>query len=82
MKPTRELVSEIYAEKIRRAREATVEERLAAGPMLFEMGCEASRAGIRSQNPGASPARVEELLLERLNHAERLEERAWTQTPQ
>ena len=46
----------------------------ADGPRLFAYACEATRAGIRMQHPGASPEQVERLLRERLELGRRLQE--------
>lgn len=80
MQPTQPLIDAIYADKVRRARMASLEQKLAAGPMLFEYACEAARAGIRAQHVHASPEEVEQLLRQRLAIASRLEEATWTPT--
>jgi len=79
MQPTPELIDSIYADKVRRARSTPIEQKLEAGPMLFEFAHEATRAGIRAQFPNASPEEVESKLKQRLALAVRLEEIAWTQ---
>ena len=78
MGPTQELIDEIYAEKVRRARATPIEKKLEAGPMLFELAREAARAGIRAQFPNISPQEVEAKLQQRSVIAVRLEETAWT----
>jgi hypothetical protein len=73
MEPTDELIDSIYLEKVQRARRTPISEKLMAGPRLFAFSCEASRAGIRLQNPKASPAEVELLLRKRLELRQHLE---------
>lgn len=79
MQPTHALIDDIYAEKVRRARSTPIEQKLEAGPMLFEMAREAVRSGILAQFPTATAEEVESKLQQRLALAARLEESAWTQ---
>ena len=58
--------------QIERYRAMSREERVAIALRLHELACEMARLGIRRQNPGASPARVEELLRRRLELARAL----------
>ena len=74
MEPTRELIDELYREKVRRAREMSPEEKLLAGPRLFDFGCRIMTDGIRHQNPGITEEEVERLLQQRLDLGRRLEE--------
>lgn len=76
MKPTQELIDDILAEKVRRARATPIEEKLLAGPRLFRLGCESVRSGIRAQHPDANDAEVERMLSERLELGRRIEEHA------
>ena len=78
MLPTQELIDDIYAEKVRRARATPIEKKLEAGPMLYEFAREATRAGIRAQFPNISPQELETKLQQRLAIAARLEETVWT----
>jgi hypothetical protein len=74
MEPTQELVDAIYRERVHRARRTAPEQKLLAGPELFEMACEITRAGIRHQHPDADEAQVEAILARRLAIRKRLEE--------
>jgi hypothetical protein len=74
MEPTLELIDSIYVEKVMRARRSSIEDKLDSGPSLNVVTCEAARAGIRAQNPEASPEEVERLLRLRFELARRLEE--------
>jgi hypothetical protein len=74
MKPTKELIDDIYRERVRRAREMPPEEKLLAGAELFDWACTIARAGIRAQYPEADEQRVQELLAERLALLNRLRE--------
>jgi hypothetical protein len=71
--PTPELIDELYREDVAAARKMSVEQRLAAGPELFDFACEITRGGIRHQNPDATDEEVEAILRQRLALAERLE---------
>ena len=52
--------------QIERYRQMTGEERVRIGFDLFNLACEVTRAGIRSQHPEADEASVNRLLSERL----------------
>ena len=73
MEPTRELVDSLYLDKVRQARAMTPEQKLLAGPQLFDHVCRIMRDGIRHQHPDADERRVTELLRERLAIAAKLE---------
>lgn len=73
MVPCKQDVDALYLERIRCAREMPPEEKLLAGPRLFEMACNLNRAGIRAQFPDADDNRVEEILEQRLALQRRLE---------
>lgn len=73
-KPTPELIDALYREEIREARRLTPEQRLLAGPQLFDSACEMTKAGIRWQHPDADEERVMEILRQRLALARRLED--------
>jgi hypothetical protein len=72
MEPIKELADEIYRERVLRARRTPIEQKLLAGPELFEFACQITCAGIRDQNPEADEARVQALLRDRLALARRL----------
>jgi hypothetical protein len=74
MQPTPELIDAIYREKVVRARQRPVSEKLLDGPRLFVMACEWTKAGIRAQHPDADEVRVLEILRQRLVLKRRLEE--------
>ncbi len=74
MEPTLDCIDSIYVEKVVRARRMTVENKLLAGPRLFAFACEASRAGIRLQNPHATPEQVDQMLRLRLETNRKLQE--------
>lgn len=73
MKPTRQLSDELYLDKIRAAREMPPEQKLLAGPRLFERSCRIMLDGLRNENPEVDEARLQEMLRERLALARRLE---------
>lgn len=74
VQPTQELIDEIYRERVLRARRTPLEQKLLAGPQLFARACRLMEDGIRNEYPDADPQRVRELLVERLNLLQRLEE--------
>lgn len=75
MEPTRELIDDIYRQRVLRARATPPDEKLLDGPRLFEYACEITRSGIRNQHPDADENRVREILRERLAWRRSLEER-------
>lgn len=72
--PTDELIAAIYRDKLKQAERMTEEERFLAGPQLFDMACEWTKAGIRNQDPGLDEAGVMRVLRERLALRRRLEQ--------
>ena len=65
---------ELRRDKIRPARTMSEEERLLAGPRLFDYACRIALDGIRNQFPNASETEVREILRRRLEIARRLEQ--------
>ncbi|HVA50538.1 MAG TPA: hypothetical protein VNH11_29605 [Pirellulales bacterium] len=72
MQPTKQLIDELYLDKIRAAREMSPEQKLLAGPRLFERSCRIMLDGLRHENPGANEERLKELLRERLTLVRRV----------
>jgi len=60
-----ELARQIDRDKIARAREASIEEKLLDGPRLFSLACESMKAGIRVRHPNASDGEIAKALWER-----------------
>jgi hypothetical protein len=75
MESIKELADALYREEVERARRMSPEEKFWAGPRLFDMACEVTKAGIRHQHPEASEDEVRRILRERLALAEKLERR-------
>jgi hypothetical protein len=73
VKPTQQLIDELYLDKVRAAREMSPEQKLLAGPRLFERSCRIMLDGLRHENPDASEERLQQLLRERLAIIRRLE---------
>jgi hypothetical protein len=73
MGPTRELIDDIFREKVLRARRTSPEEKLLDGPRLFDLACRIMMDGIRHQHPEADEQQVREILKQRLELLERLE---------
>ena len=66
MQPTKELIDELYRERVQRARQMSPEDKFVAGLRLFSLTSRIMADGIRSQFPKADERRVQELLRERL----------------
>ena len=74
MEPTRRLGDQLYREEVLAARAMTPEQRLLAGPALFEFACRIADDGIRNQFPSTSEEEVAQRLNARLELQRRLEE--------
>lgn len=61
-----QLAAQIERRKIERATEASMEDKMLDGPRLFRLACEAVKAGLRLDHPGASEAEIQQLLIERV----------------
>ena len=72
MQPDQKLIDDIYRQKLRAARAMSPEDKLLAGPRLFERSCRIMADGIRSEYPDADEDRVQEILRERLALLRRL----------
>lgn len=75
MQPDQKLIDEIYRQKLRAARAMSPEDKLLAGPRLFERSCRIMADGIRSEYRDADEVRVQVILRERLALLRRL--RGW-----
>jgi hypothetical protein len=73
MEPDQHLIEEIYRQRVLAARAMSPEDKLLAGPRLFDRVCRIMMDGIRGEHPQADDARVREILAERLALARRLE---------
>lgn len=74
MVPTQELADSIYRERVLRARNIPLGEKLLLGPEIFEEVCGRMVDGIRNQYPEADEQRVQEILRERLAIWKRLKQ--------
>ena len=74
MEPTKELIDDIFRERVHRARRESPEEKLLDGPRLFDMCCRIVADGIRNQFPDADEQRVQEILAQRIALMRRLEQ--------
>lgn len=74
MGPTQELVDELFRNQILRARATPPEQKVLDSLRLFEFTCRIMMDGIRSANPGVDEARVREILAERLELLNKLEQ--------
>lgn len=66
MNPTRQLIDELYLDKIRAARQMSPEQKFFAGPRMFARRRRVMLDGLRHENPNADERRLNELLQERL----------------
>jgi len=73
MEPSKELVDDIYRERVLRARRTPPEEKLLDGARLFDLSCRIMMDGIRDQFPDADEQKVREILSQRLALLRRLE---------
>jgi hypothetical protein len=67
---------DLYWEEVEEARNRSFEDKLLAGPRLFDLCCEFARSGIRMQNPELDDDGVDQELERRLLISRRLEEQA------
>jgi hypothetical protein len=74
MQPTQELIDSIYREKVLRARQAPVDQKVLAGAEIFEMVCQRMADGLRAEKPGADEVTIGEFLRQRLDRLRRLRE--------
>lgn len=73
MEPTDTLGDQLYRDEVLAARVMTPEEKLLAGPQLFDFACRIALDGIRNQFPDADEQRIREILAERVELGRRLE---------
>ena len=66
MQPTKELIDQLYHERVEKARQMSPEDKFFGGARLFDRSCRIMADGIRSQFPDADDHRVQEILRERL----------------
>ena len=74
MEPTKELIEQLYWDKVSAARAMSPSDKLLAGARLFDFACRATMAGIRHQHPDADERQVLDVLRQRLALARRLEQ--------
>jgi hypothetical protein len=70
------LADALYWERIERARRMTPEERMKAGPELFDYACSITLSALREQLPDATESQLLDALRHRLDIKRRLEEAA------
>jgi hypothetical protein len=73
MMPDDGLVDELFREQVRRARAMSPEEKVLAGPRLFERSCRIMADGIRDRHPQATEEEVQQILTTQLALLRRLE---------
>jgi hypothetical protein len=73
MEPSRQLIDDIFRERVLRARRTPPEEKLLDGPRLFDFACRIAMDGIRNEFPDADERRVREILAQRIALQRRLE---------
>ena len=74
VEPTRKIVDAMFRQRVRSARSMSPEEKLLAGPRLFDRSCRIMADGIRDEYPDADEHRVRRILVERLALIRRLEQ--------
>ena len=73
MEPTNAIGDQLYRDEVLAARAMKAEEKLLAGPQLFDFACRIALDGIRNQFPDADDERVRQILAERVELGRRLE---------
>ena len=73
MEPTGTLGDQLYRDEVLAARAMTPEEKLLAGPQLFDFACRIALDGIRNQFPDVDEQRIRQILAERVELGRRLE---------
>ena len=73
MEPTGTLGDQLYRDEVLAARVMTPEEKLLAGPQLFDFACRIALDGIRNQFPDVDEQRIGQILAERVELGRRLE---------
>jgi hypothetical protein len=81
MRPTDKLIEDLELDKLESARRMTPGDKLLAGPRLFDFSCQFALADIRRRNPQADPARLIELLRERVRIGLEIEDTPWKPKP-
>jgi hypothetical protein len=74
--PYASLAAELYRERVIRARQMPLKQKILAGQRLFEAACQITLLGIRNQNPSASEEDCRKILRERLAWRRRHERKA------
>jgi len=78
MEPTKELIDELFLDKVRFSRRQTPEQKFYAGVRLFAQVKKRMRGGIRHDFPDADAQAVEKELRRRLAINRANEQRSWT----
>jgi hypothetical protein len=73
MEPTGTPGDQLFRDEVLAARDMTPEEKLLAGPQLFDFACRIALDGIRNQFPNADEQRIRQILAERVEMGRRLE---------
>jgi hypothetical protein len=73
MEPTGTHGDQLYRDEVLAARVMTPEEKLLAGPQLFDFACRIALDGIRNQFPDGDEQRIRQILAERVELGRRLE---------
>ena len=64
----------IFVDKVRRARQTPMDQKMLDGPRLFDVNCQIMRSGIRAQFPEFDEAQVEKEFERRLAIARRIDD--------
>ena len=76
MEPSKELIDDIYWERVRTARRMSPAQRVLAGLEMFELAAAVMADGVRARFPDADDQRVRQILREQLDLIRRLEDEA------
>lgn len=72
--PSRELTDALFRDEVLSARAMRPEDKLLAGPRLFDLALRVMADGVRHQFPDADERRVQEIVRQRVEMARRIEE--------
>ena len=70
----KELMDAIFIDKVRRARQTPMDQKMLDGPRLFDLNCQIMRSGIRTQFPEFDDEQVEQEFERRLAIARRIDD--------
>lgn len=74
MEPTKQIIDDLYREKVERARRMSIARRVEIGAELSDLGRQMMREAIRAQEPAASEEHIRRIMRERIALSRRLDD--------